>query len=222
MHLLKSSVGKKLLMAVSGQLMILFVIIHVTGNSMVYFGRLNAYAAELHSLPVLVWASRLGLAAAFLFHLYLGIGLTLENHRAKKEGYAVSSSLQTTFAAKNMIWSGAVIGVFLMYHLLHFTFQVISPETSARLHMDALGRPDVTSMVAAGFQHFSVALIYIAAMTALVLHLTQGIQSSIQTLGLNNDRTFPVIRKTGSVIAFILFLGYISIPVVIFLGMVKG
>jgi succinate dehydrogenase / fumarate reductase cytochrome b subunit len=222
MHLIKSSVGRKLLMAVSGQLMILFVIIHVIGNSMVYFGRLNAYAAELHSLPVLVWISRLGLAAAFLFHLYLGTGLTLENYKAKKEGYAVSKSLQTTFAAKNMIWSGAVIGVFLIYHLLQFTFQVISPATSAHLHMDALGRPDVTSMVIAGFQNFSIVLVYIVAMTALVFHLTHGIQSSIQTLGLNNDRTFPVIRTTGSAAAFILYLGYVSIPVIIFLFMVKG
>jgi succinate dehydrogenase / fumarate reductase cytochrome b subunit len=121
-----------------------------------------------------------------------------------------------------MIWTGLITGAFLIYHLLHFTIQVIDPAASAGINADAMGRPDVAGMVITGFQNFFIALIYVAAMVALLMHLIHGIQSSFQTLGMNNDRTLPAIIKTGSFAAIILFLGYVSIPVIIFLGLMKG
>jgi succinate dehydrogenase / fumarate reductase cytochrome b subunit len=105
---------------------------------------------------------------------------------------------------------------------MHFTFQIISPDLAAVNNLDALGRPDVTHMVISGFQNFFIALIYISALVALVLHLIHGIQSSIQTIGLNNDRTLPLIIKTGVVAAIVLFIGYVSIPASILLNIVKG
>ncbi len=218
----KSPVGKKILMAVSGQAMILFIVIHVLGNSTLFFGGLNAYAEKLHSLPLLVWLTRLTMAGMLFLHVFFSIKVTLENRRAKLEEYAVKKPLRSTFASRNMIWTGVVIAAFLIYHLFHFTFQVISPENSAGMNTDASGNPDVAGMVISGFQNSIVSLIYMVAMIALVLHLTHGIQSSFQSLGLNNESTLPLIEKSGSVAAIILFLGYISIPLAILLGMMKG
>jgi succinate dehydrogenase / fumarate reductase cytochrome b subunit len=217
-----SSVGKKILMAVAGQVMIVFIIIHVLGNSTIFFGGLNSYAEKLHSLPLLVWMTRVFMFMALSIHVFFSITLTLENRKAKPDAYAVNKNLKATFASRNMIWTGVIIGAFLVYHLVHFTFQVINPALSASMNADALGRPDVSAMVISGFQVFSFTFIYIAAMIALVLHLAHGIQSSFQTLGLNNDRTMPAITRAGSVTAIVLFLGYISIPVIIILGIMKG
>jgi succinate dehydrogenase / fumarate reductase cytochrome b subunit len=216
-----SSVGKKILMAVTGQVMIVFIVIHVLGNSTIFFGGLNSYAEKLHSLPLLVWMTRVFMFMALSFHIFFSIKLTLENRKAKPDAYAVNKNLKTTFASRNMIWTGLIIGAFLVYHLSHFTFQIIDPALSAGSNSDVLGRPDVAAMVISGFQVFSVTFIYIAAMIALVLHLAHGIQSSFQTLGLNNDRTMPAIIRAGSVTAIVLFLGYISIPLIILLGIMN-
>lgn len=217
-----SPVGKKILMAVTGQLMIVFIIIHALGNSTIFFGGLNSYADKLHSLPLMVWMTRIVLFMALSIHVFFSITLTLENRKAKPDAYAVNRNLKATFASKNMIWTGLIIGAFLMYHLFHFTFQIINPTHSAGMNADALGRPDVAAMVISGLQVFSSSCIYMTAMVALALHLLHGIQSSFQTLGLNNDRTMPAIAKAGSVTAIVLFLGYISIPVIILLGIMKG
>jgi succinate dehydrogenase / fumarate reductase cytochrome b subunit len=148
--------------------------------------------------------------------------LTLENDKAKPRGYAVKKNLSATFAGKNMIWTGSIIGVFLVYHLLHFTVQVTNPEISAGRNLDAAGRPDVFHMLVLSFQRAFIASIYVGAMIALALHLVHGIQSFFQTLGLNNDRTFPVIIKSGTFAAVIIFLGYIAIPIIILVGILKG
>jgi succinate dehydrogenase / fumarate reductase cytochrome b subunit len=215
------SVGKKVLMAVTGQLMIVFIIIHVLGNATIFFGGLNAYAEKLHSLPPLVWLTRIIMFMAFSIHVYFSITLTLENRKAKPDAYAVKHHLKATFASKNMIWTGLIIGAFLIYHLLQFTFRVIYPVHAAGMNVDAMGRPDVASMVIAGLQSFSSSFIYVAAMVALALHLLHGIQSSFQTVGLNSERSLPAIIRAGSVAAIVLFLGYISIPVIILLGLVN-
>ena len=216
-----SSVGRKLVMAATGQLMVLFVILHVLGNATIYFGWLNAYAAHLHALPPLVWSFRLGLIILFSFHIFYGIALTLENNAAKPQSYVVRNELSATVAGRNMIWTGAVIGSFLVYHLLHFTVQVTNPALAAARHLDSLGRPDVFAMVVKSFQNFGIASVYLLSMTALWLHLSHGIQSSFQTWGLAGEKGLPIIKKAGAFAAVILFLAYIAIPVVIAAGIVK-
>jgi succinate dehydrogenase / fumarate reductase cytochrome b subunit len=221
MKLLSSTVGKKILMAVTGQILILFIIAHVVGNSTIYFGALNAYAEHLHALAALVWANRFVMLAVISLHIFLGISLTLENNSAKFEKYAVTKSLRATFASKNMIWTGLVIGSFLVYHLLHFTFQVTDPATAASANLDSAGRPDVFGMVLAGFQNALISLIYIVSMVALLLHLSHGIQSSFQSLGLNNENAMPVFEKIGNTMAYVLFIAFISIPVIIVIGLMS-
>jgi succinate dehydrogenase / fumarate reductase cytochrome b subunit len=224
MQFLKSIVGRKIVMAISGLVMVLFVVAHVLGNSSIFAGPngINAYAMKLHELGPFVWVYRLVMIIFFSLHVFYGIQLTLENGKAKPRGYAVKKNLSATFAGKNMIWTGSIIGVFLVYHLLHFTVQVTNPELSAGRNLDAAGRPDVFHMVVLSFQRAFIASIYVGAMIALALHLVHGIQSFFQTLGLNNDRTFPVIIKSGTFAAVIIFLGYIAIPIIILVGILKG
>jgi succinate dehydrogenase / fumarate reductase cytochrome b subunit len=221
MKLLSNTVGKKILMAVTGQILILFIIAHVIGNSTIYFSGLNAYAEHLHALAALVWANRFVMLVVISVHIFFGISLTLENHSAKYEKYAVTKSLRATFASRNMIWTGLVIGGFLVYHLLHFTLQVTNPATAASANLDAAGRPDVYGMVLAGFQNTWISIIYVASMVALLLHLSHGIQSSFQSLGLNNDNTLPVYEKIGNTMAYVLFIAYIAIPVIIVIGLMS-
>jgi succinate dehydrogenase / fumarate reductase cytochrome b subunit len=215
-------VGRKIVMSVTGLIMVLFVIIHLLGNTSVFSGPdgINAYAVFLHSMGPFIWVVRVLMALIVCLHIFFGIQLTLENRAAKPDNYAVKKNLSATFAGRNMIWTGLLIGLYLVYHLLHFTLHVISPDHSAGSNVDAMGRPDVFMMVVYGFRNVFVTAVYLFAMAGLALHLSHGIQSLVQTLGLNNEQTLPVVTKIGIVIAIMLFLGYGSIPVSILAGAV--
>lgn len=219
MRLPTGTVTRKLMMAATGQLMVLFLILHVLGNSTIFFGWLNAYAAHLHDLPPLLWSFRFVMLALFSVHVFFGIVLTIENSAARPQPYLVKKHIESTFGGRNMIWTGSVIGSFLIYHLLHFTFQVTNPSIAAVRHLDTQGRPDVFLMVARSFQHIGISAVYLIAVIALWLHLSHGIQSSFQTWGLNSDRSFPYLRKGGSLSAVALLLAYAAIPVAIVTGL---
>ncbi len=220
----ENMVGRKIVMAVSGLVMVLFVVAHLLGNTTIFSGPngINAYAEKLHELFPLVWTYRLVMIVLVFLHIVFGIQLTVENYRAKPDSYAVRKSLSATFAGRSMIWTGIIVGGFIVYHLLQFTFQVTNPAVSAAENLDTMGRPDVFHMVVYTFRRAVMSMIYIGALIALALHLIHGIQSSFQTLGLNNDRTFPVIIRSAAFAAAIIFLGYVSIPIMIFTGILKG
>jgi succinate dehydrogenase / fumarate reductase, cytochrome b subunit len=221
MQLLTSSIGRKILMAITGQAMVLFAVIHLLGNSSIFGwlpGGINSYAHHLHSLPApIIIGFRLGLLVFVCVHIWFGIQLTIENSGGRPKQYAVKSTQKATFASENMIWTGVLLMAFIIYHLAHFTFQVISPETAALSHPDSLGNPNVLGMVLAAFQNMLVTLIYAGAMLILFLHLSHGIQSFFQTLGWSNDRVQPFITKAGTLAALALFLGYAAVPLTILL-----
>jgi len=207
-------VGRKIIMSITGLAMSFYVVTHLLGNISLFSGPdgINAYAKMLHSLGPLLWIVRLIMVAALGLHMVFGIQLTLENRTSRAQKYAVNKHLSATAAGKNMIWTGLLIALYLGYHLLHFTVQVITPEFSASRNLDALGRPDVFSMVVHSFRSTVVSIVYVAAMAAVGLHLSHGLQSMVQTLGLNNERTLPVMVKIGAAAALVLFLGYVAIP----------
>lgn len=221
MQLLTSSIGRKILMAITGQAMVLFAVIHLLGNSSIFGwlpGGINSYAHHLHSLPApIIIGFRLGLLLFVCVHIWFGIQLTIENSGGRPKQYAVKSTQKATFASENMIWTGVLLMAFIIYHLAHFTFQVISPETAALSHPDSLGNPNVLGMVLAAFQNMLVTLIYAGAMLILFLHLSHGIQSFFQTLGWSNDRVQPFLTKAGTLAALALFLGYAAVPLTILL-----
>ncbi len=217
MSMLTSSVGRKIFMAVSGLFMLLFVVAHLLGNSTIFIGAgwLNAYAEHLRSLPILVWPERVIMFVLLCLHVYFGITLTLENWGAKGGKYAVTRRLKTTFAGRNMIWTGLVLLAFIIYHLLQFTFRA-TPDVVQTI--DVQGRYDVFTMVVSSLRITSIAAVYIVAVVALFLHLYHGAESILQTLGLNDDRTRPKINAVGIAISVLFLVGYGAIPVLILAG----
>jgi len=222
MEFLSTSIGRKIVMAVTGFSMVLFAIVHLLGNSSIFAGAggINAYAQHLHSMPLpIIMGFRLVLLAIVLVHIIFGIQLTIENRSATPQTYAVKATRKTTFASENMIWTGLLLGAFILYHLLHFTMRVTPGLT---LTNDASGHFDVFAMVASSFSSFADTGIYAAAMVVLFLHLFHGIQSFFQTIGLSNDCTQPTIIKVGNLVALVVFLGFVAIPLSIFFGILKG
>ncbi len=217
-----TSIGRKIVMAVTGCCMLLFAIVHLLGNSSIFAGAsgLNSYAQHLHSLPLpTIMAFRAVMLALFLIHILYGIQLTIENRSATPTSYAVKVSRKTTFASENMIWTGLLLAAFIIFHLLHFTFRVTPGLT---LVNDAAGHFNVFAMVSSSFSSFAGAGLYAAAMVVLFLHLYHGIQSFFQTMGWNCDCTQPTITTLGTLVALVLLLGYVSIPLSIFFGILKG
>jgi len=221
MRLLSDSIGRKVVMAITGLLMVLFVVGHMLGNWSIFAGAngINTYAEKLHGLPVVVWATRVVMLAAVLFHLVISIQITLENSKANPSKYAVDRSLRATFAGKNMIWTGLLLGAFIVFHLFHFTIRSI-PGMEIVQVQELSGRFDVFAMVAGAFGKAFTAVVYVVAMVSLFLHLSHGVQSTFQSMGLNNPKTMPGFVKFGTVLSVIFLLGYGSIPVAIFFGLI--
>jgi len=221
MQFLTSSIGRKTLMSITGLFMVLFAVIHLIGNTTIFGwipGGINSYAHHLHAFPPLVFAFRAVMLVIVAVHIWFAIQLTIENRSGRPQQYAVKATQKTTFASENMIWTGLLLLAFIVYHLLHFTAKVMP---GMELVMNPEGAVDVFAMVVSGFRNVFVSLIYVVAMITLFLHLSHGNQSLFQTLGLSNDRTLPVIVKAGTIAALVLFIGYVTVPLTIFLNILK-
>ncbi len=221
MQLTQSSVGRKIIMAVTGIVLVGFVCVHLLGNSSMFVGAdaINAYAQKLHSLGPFVWVFRLVMLVAFALHIAFGIQLTLENKAATPEANVQVKRLKTGFGAETMIVSGLVMLAFVIYHLLHFTVRVTNPEIYVPLGDH--GMVDVYFMVVNGFKSVLPVIIYLAGMLFLFLHVSHGFQSLFQTLGLSNDKSLPVTGMVSKLVGFVLLLGYIAIPLSIVFGYIK-
>jgi succinate dehydrogenase / fumarate reductase cytochrome b subunit len=217
MRLLSDSIGRKAVVAVTGLCMVLFVVVHLLGNSTIFAGPdgINAYAEKLHGLGPFVWAFRLVMLCLLGLHVIFAVLLTLENRAANPDKYAVKKMLKANFASETMIWTGLLLLAFLVYHLLQFTARV-TPDIV--LGNDAKNRVDVFTMVFTSFRITPIALVYVAAMVTLFLHLSHGIQSIFQSIGLNNDKTMPQFSVLGKVLSAIFLVGYSAIPVLILVG----
>jgi succinate dehydrogenase / fumarate reductase cytochrome b subunit len=220
MRLFSDSIGRKVVMAVTGSLMVLFVIGHLLGNLTIFAGPngINSYAVHLHELAPVVWGTRIVMGVAVLLHLFLSIQITLENSAAKPDRYAVQNSLRATFASKNMIWTGVILGAFISWHLLQFTFRV---TPGLALGFDTMNRFDVYTMVVTALRGAFTGLAYLAAMVALFLHLSHGVQSVFQTLGLSNAFLLPRWGMVGKVLSVIFLAGFGAIPAVILAGILS-
>ncbi len=223
-----SSIGKKLVVALTGLAMVLFVAGHLTGNLLIYAGpeAFNEYAAFLHDAGhgALIWVARIGLLVVVVLHVWATILLTRENKKARKDDYEYKAVIQTTKSARIMIWSGSTIGAFIIFHLLHFTVRLTYKDADFVDPLDP-ERFDAYGMVIrgfeAGFLNFLVVLFYIVAMTLLCSHLSHGVGSMFQTLGLRSKKSRGLIRQISLGFAVIIWAGFISIPLAIFFGIVK-
>jgi succinate dehydrogenase / fumarate reductase cytochrome b subunit len=224
LQVVRSSVGSKYLMALTGLCLVLFVLVHMSGNLLIYGGKdaLNSYAHTLAERPALLWVARLGLLTLFLVHLYLGIRTSQENAAARPVHYVYEQTIQANWSSRHMLLTGWVILAFVIYHLLHFTVGVTDPEHFKTRLDPVAGYQDVAGMVVAGFRQWPVALAYIIAQIFLGLHLWHGASSWLQHLGLNAPRYGKLEQAIGMLIALIVVVGNCSIPLVILMGWTPG
>jgi succinate dehydrogenase / fumarate reductase cytochrome b subunit len=210
-----SSVGSKYIMAVTGLGLMIFVIAHMSGNLLIFFGReaLNAYAHGLTEHPVLLWSARGGLLAIFLIHMLFALRTWQDNQSARPIRYVHEDTIQANWASRHMMLTGLVILLFVIYHLLHFTFGVTDSE-HFKYALDPK-QGDVAGMVIAGFQQPLVSVTYIVAQIFLGLHLWHGGSSWLQHLGQNGRGYDTVVNRLGGVVALIVVAGNCSIPLVI-------
>lgn len=207
----KSSIGRKLIVALTGLALVLFLAGHLSGNLLIFAGRdaFNEYAHFLHTFlhGMGVWIARIGLLACFALHLVFTVLLTKEN-KAARTAYAREATVQAPKSSLIMIWSGLTILAFVVYHILHFTVRIDS-------ELAELGKNDPWTMVIHGFQNSIVVLFYIIAMTLLCSHLSHGVASIFQTLGLRTKKTASAIKFVSQAYAIIIYVGFLSIPIAI-------
>lgn len=232
-----SSIGRKILMAVTGLILIGFVIGHLVGNLQVFQDpdHINGYAQFLHQLGPLLWVARIGLLVAAAIHIWAATVLTLENNKARGGTYGFKHTIQATLASRTMRLTGYVVLAFVIYHLAHFTWgaaQASSFKTNLPLYTmvneyHVAGFPvvdggakvlDVHSMVILGFQSPIVAIFYIIAVGLLSVHLAHGIDSMFQTLGLRSSKWSGGLRKVAVVFCALYFLGNLAIPGAVLAG----
>jgi len=211
-----------MIVAGTGVILILFVIGHLLGNLQIFLGPewINAYSQHLRDLGPLLWLIRVFLLITVILHIYFTILLAIENRRARPEPYIDRQYVRASWASRHMVVSGLVVLAFIIFHLLHFTARKFNPQFSL-LKLDSLNRSDVYSMMVYGFQNVYVSSFYIVGLFLLTLHLTHGSSSFFQSLGLNNQRLTPRLAIGGRVFAWLLFIGYTSIPVAVLLGFIK-
>ena len=217
----KTSIGKKVLMAVTGVLMLGFVVGHMIGNLQIFIGQdqLNAYAKALKDLPALIYTVRIVMLVVLIIHVWNAVRLYFENRASRPIAYAFNNTVQASLASRTQFWTGLGVFLYIVYHLLHFTFIVTNPRYA---HLtDAAGRHDVYSMVVLGFQNYLISGVYIVAMFLVAYHLSHAIFSFLQTLGLNNPRIQTTLKRTAYAIAVVIFIGYVSMPVAVLAGFIN-
>ena len=226
-NLFKSSLGKKYIMAISGGALFLFVVGHLLGNLQIFLGpkAINRYGHFLQTNKEILWAVRFGLLGMVALHLWSAVKLSAENKAARPIGYAdYPVPVAASYASRTMLMSGLIIAAFVLYHLLHYTVQVRSLNFTGQdftaLH-DAEGQHDVFRMMVAGFSQPLVSGFYILATGLLCLHLSHGVSATFQSLGLKNEGCGPLIDRFARAAAWLIFLGYISIPIAVMLGYLK-
>lgn len=224
--LYSTTIGKKVVMAATGILLVGFVVGHMIGNLKLYMGAhdgmhaLDHYAEGLRELgaPFLgemqfLWIVRLVLLAAVALHIWSALSLKATSNAARPVGYKRSAYEESTLASRTMIWGGILLAVFIVFHILHFTTGTVAPGFE-------FVHGAVYDNVTGGLAVPAVAVFYIVAMLALALHLYHGVWSMLQTLGANHPRYNSWRKKLALAIAIVVTIGNISFPVAVLTGLV--
>ena len=216
LRFLRSSIGLKLVMAVSGVVLFGFVLVHMLGNLQVYLGPtlLDEYGHKLRELGhgAALWVARGVLLLAAVAHVWSAFCLTRLNQKARPEGYRERVNRESTLASRTMRWSGVVVLVFIVYHILHFTTGTVHPSFVPGA---------VTRNFVIGFRVAWVSAFYMIATLLLGLHLYHGVWSMLQTVGLSHPRYDLLRKRAAAVFAAIVVIGNLSFPLAVLTGVVK-
>jgi succinate dehydrogenase / fumarate reductase, cytochrome b subunit len=216
----QSSIGKKIVVGVTGLIWVAYVLGHLIGNLQIFLGqdRINAYSQFLHGLGPVLWAVRIVLVVALVTHVVATLQLAQQNRVAKSAKYAVAGYQRSTLASRTMVVTGLFVLCFIVYHVLHLTLEVTHPQL--RGLRDSIGRHDVYRMLILSFREPLLSLFYVLGAFFLGGHLSHGIASVTQTLGLNNRKISESISKAGVTLGWLVFAGFAVIPIVILLGFI--
>jgi succinate dehydrogenase / fumarate reductase cytochrome b subunit len=213
---LSSSIGKKVVMAVTGAMLLAFVFVHMLGNLQVYLGptKLDEYGAALRKFPPMLWGARLALLLAAGLHVWGALSTTLESWRARPVEYKGwrSAGDASTLSSRTMRWTGLIILAFVVYHLLHLTLGLVHPD---------FVEGAVNHNFVRGFQVVGASAAYVAAMVALGLHMYHGGWSLFQTLGISHPRYNNLRLVFATILAIVVVLANVSFPVSVLAGLVK-
>ena len=221
--LYQTSIGKKVVMAVTGLVLFGYVLLHMYGNLHIYEGKqhLNEYAQWLREMgyPLLpregaLWIVRVILLASVVGHIWAAWQVTKQDWAGRPTRYGQKKMIAATYAARTMRWGGVILGFFIVYHLLHFTTGTLYAE-------GPFSRTDVYANVVNGFRVWWVSLFYIVANVALGMHLYHGLWSMAQTLGMRNSVNNQLWRGFATVFAIVIAGGNISIPLAVLTGIVR-
>src|SRR5882757_6776664 len=219
-----SVIGKKVVMALTGAVLILFVIAHMAGNLKIFSGpvEINAYSRFLREVGwpelaygQLLWIVRIVLLICAFLHITAACQLTRMNWKARPVGYGSKKDVETTWGALTMRWGGVLLAVFIVFHLLHFTLGAVGFQPGQ--FEDLM----VYQNVVAGFSVWPISLFYIIAMFALSLHLDHGIWSMLQTLGWVTVDNTKSLRIFSRIVAILIFAGFVSVPISVLAGWVR-
>lgn len=219
----RSTIGKKIIMGVTGLIGIAFVIVHMAGNLQAFIGpsKINSYGAALHGpLNELTWIVRIVLIVAVVLHVLMAYQLTQRANEARPVGYQKRVPQVSTLASRTMRWGGVLLLVFIVFHILHFTTETFDPG-HWRGMIDNQGHRDVYGNIVASFHVWWVALFYIVAMIFLGLHLYHGAWSSVRTLGYAKPSLHPLHRRIALTVAVIVWLGFTLVPVGVIVGILR-
>ena len=211
-----SMVGKKVVMGVTGLIGIGFVIIHALGNLLVFRGpeAINSYSHFLKSTGELLWTLRIVLIVAVILHVIAAVQLTRQSRAARPIGYTRQEHQVATVGSRTMRWGGALLLVFIVLHILHFTTGTIRPA-------GAFSREDVYVNVVMSFRIWWVSLFYVIAMVALGLHLFHGAWSSVRSIGVSPASPEPFHHQISLVLAILVWGALTAVPVAVFTGLVR-
>jgi succinate dehydrogenase / fumarate reductase cytochrome b subunit len=217
-HLLRTSIGRKLVMALSGLVLLLFLLGHLAGNMTIFFGPpiLNSYAHWLqHS--VMLWPFRLLMLLLVGLHIVMGLELARENRLAATSGSRYPGWFQRHVRNHHMLWSGVAVLLFLLFHVAHLTLGV---GAGAAFHqLDSRGMIDVYQRVVEGFRTPWIAGLYMLSLLLIGLHLLHVVRGLFQTLGFYHERYLPLLERLAQLLTLVLVVGFLSIPLAVWVGL---
>lgn len=219
-----TTVGKKIVVAVTGLGMVAFLIGHMLGNLQAFEGaeKLNEYAELLRFEPAMLWVVRLGLIAFVLAHVVATVSLNVLSRAARPVGYRTHEMLAATPASRTMLYGGIAIFLYVVYHILHFTTRSLHTGLVGHTYAsDGHVHADVYANVVASFQNPIISGVYILAQAMLFLHLTHGIQSAVRTLGVSQPRYLAFARNGGRLLALVIVLGFVAVPLGVLAGVIE-
>ena len=211
-----SMVGKKVVMGVTGLIGIGFVILHSLGNLLVFRGpaAINSYSHFLKSTGELLWTLRIVLIVAVVLHVVAAVQLTRQSRSARPIDYTKLEPQVATIASRTMRWGGALLLIFIILHILHFTTGTIKPG-------GVFSKQDVYVNVVASFRIWWVSLFYVIAMIALGLHIFHGAWSSVRSIGVSPASPEPLHKRISLVIAILVWAAFTAVPVAVFAGFIR-